>query len=312
MGFRSYSYEDWSTYTSATHKKTTAELYTSKKGHPDMDPRVFTGVRECRDSDQHPETTPIIMAIDNTGSMGETADTLARKVIGVTLGELITRKTLSGPTMLPMCFGDVFCGNEDSTDKGDEYPLQVGQFEQATTDLAQWTEKLYLERKGYSNQFESIDLPLHFVTNRVVSDAWEKRQKKGYFFLATDDLYPKYMTPARAKEGLNVTLQENLPFATLLEAAMTRFHVYIVYTRGESGPLAQKWISAFPSNVICIQEVDKLAEVIVSTIQVMEGQETVESVAKTWAGKTSMVVAQSIHRLRPSSSGGLPGGMVVK
>ena len=48
-----------------------SQIYKSSRLDPDLDPNAV--MRECRDSEEHPNTIPVILALDVTGSMGDAA-----------------------------------------------------------------------------------------------------------------------------------------------------------------------------------------------------------------------------------------------
>ena len=47
------------------------EMFKSRGLDPALDPK--NAIRECCDTDEHPNTIPVILALDVTGSMGQTA-----------------------------------------------------------------------------------------------------------------------------------------------------------------------------------------------------------------------------------------------
>ena len=53
------------------------EIYKSTKMDNMLNP--YKVIRECRDSDEHPNTIPVILALDVTGSMGDAAVEVAKK-----------------------------------------------------------------------------------------------------------------------------------------------------------------------------------------------------------------------------------------
>lgn len=315
MGTFSYSRRDWDVYSRSTVGRTTDELYATRADTA-MDPRVFKGVRECRDSSVHPTTTPIIFAADTTGSMGSTADVLVRTLIGKLMGETISRGILEGPMLLPMTFGDICTGSASNSTPGDKNPLQVGQFEQDVETLTRWTKAFWLEKKGYANAFESIDGAMYFVSTRVVTDAWEKRGRKGYFFLATDDFRPEYLSRARAQLGLGVDIEEDIPFNDLLRALRAQWHVYVFVTSGESAYAFQLWNKEHPDITIAVSDVNAIPEIIVSIMEINEKGRTVADVASTWTSpSTAMAVSTSLSSntaLAAGASTGSNSGLIVK
>ena len=70
MGGGNYSY-----YTSVARADTVyksmdrSEVFTNTSLHPQMD--IKNKVRECVDSEEHPNAFPIIIGLDVTGSMGQ-------------------------------------------------------------------------------------------------------------------------------------------------------------------------------------------------------------------------------------------------
>jgi hypothetical protein len=84
-----------------------------------MDPRGVR-IREARDSEEHPESFPIIIALDETGSMGHIPEIIVKKILPDIM-ESIMNAGVKDPQICFMGIGDC-CFNEEA-------PLQVGQFE---------------------------------------------------------------------------------------------------------------------------------------------------------------------------------------
>lgn len=63
MGFRSWSETDWNNYaTKKVYNKSTSEIFTSTTSRNEFDP--LNVMRESRDSENHPQSTPIIIGLD--------------------------------------------------------------------------------------------------------------------------------------------------------------------------------------------------------------------------------------------------------
>ena len=99
---------------------------------------VDTGVRESRDSSEHPETTPIIIALDVTGSMRRTPHEMIKDNFPKLMDALM-QLGIKDPQLLFMAVGD---------HEYDRYPIQVGQFESDTEKIVNSLEEFVLEGGG--------------------------------------------------------------------------------------------------------------------------------------------------------------------
>lgn len=57
---------------------TTQEMFKARYLDEALNP--YNVIRECCDSEEHPETIPVILALDVTGSMGESSVEVAKKL----------------------------------------------------------------------------------------------------------------------------------------------------------------------------------------------------------------------------------------
>lgn len=108
-----------------------------RKIHDSMSPQGIV-VRECRDSDVHPNTIPIILTLDVTGSMGAIPRQLIADGLPTMMGTLI-QNGVPDASLMFMAIGDHEC---------DRFPLQVGQFESGDEELDMWLTRTYLEGGG--------------------------------------------------------------------------------------------------------------------------------------------------------------------
>lgn len=85
-----------------------------------------THIRESRDSEEHPESLPVFIALDETGSMGSIPDKMIRDYLPKLMDSIIDSIGVKHPQILFMGVGDHEC---------DYCPCQVGQFESSTVAI---------------------------------------------------------------------------------------------------------------------------------------------------------------------------------
>lgn len=302
MGNARWSPDDWTTYTKATAHKPHAAVFTSRGMHADLDPKTIT-VRESVDSDANPASTPIIVALDVTGSMGEIPDQLIRGPLGTFIEEVLARKPVSDPHLMFMGVGDVSC---------DQAPLQVTQFE-ADDRIAKEMAKIFIERGGGGNRTESYQLPWYFAAMKTRIDSLPKRGKKGYLFTVGDEEAPGPLSRDELFRVTGETAERDYTAAELLALAEQSYHVFHIvveegsHARTYRDAVFGSWQKLLGQRVIPLSDKSRLAEVLVSTIQANEGVDR-HTVAKSWSDATALVVARAIGHLTPAQAA--HGGLV--
>lgn len=184
MGYTSYSSEErmQRATTRGYATKSVDQIFeqnTKRKIHEAMEPHKAI-LREARDSEAHPNSVPIILILDVTGSMGDIPHNLIKTGLPTMISTII-EAGVPDPAILIMAVGD---------SKGDgqsRYPLQIAQFESGDAELDMWLERIYIEGGGGGNGGESYNWGYYFAQNHVVTDAWEKRKEKGFIFTIGDD-----------------------------------------------------------------------------------------------------------------------------
>ena len=306
MGGTSYSARDWNDYSAKTAAKRNSDIFTNRSGlDAGLDPRKFT-VREARDSDVNPITTPVMAGIDLTGSMGPLSRQIVTKGLGQIFQELLSRKVVPGPQFAFAGFGDVI-------KDGDAW-IQVSQFESDTASLTPQIEKMYrVGEGGGANDSESDNLVWYTALTRVVHDAYSKRGKKGYLFTVGDERVPPNLTAEDVKRAFGETPQSVPTNAQMLDALAQQWEVFHIiveqgsHMRCDREGVIRSWTDLMGQRAILLADVDKLSEVMISTIEVIEGR-NVDDVVKSWSGDTSLVVAKAVSGLnslatRPGDSG---------
>lgn len=304
MGSGRFSADDWNTYAtnSSYDTKSTKEIFNKTHLVKELDPKGVA-YRESRDSADNPASTAIILGLDVTGSMGMIADTMARKGVPTLCTEIYDRKPVTDPHILCMGIGDA--------EAGDEAPLQVTQFE-ADIRIAKQLEQLWLEHGGGGNSFEGYALAWYFAAMHTKIDCFEKRGKKGYLFTFGDEEPTPRLRPQDLERVLGSSPQSELSISDVLTMASRQWEIFHVvveqgnHCRGNAEPVLSKWRDVLGQRVIGLKDYEKLAEVVVSAIQIAEGADH-KTVAKSWDGSTSLVVQEATKSLKVGTNKGHSG-----
>ena len=176
MGRGSYTARDWErlkTSKSITSDARADNLFKNKKMLDKFNPK-FIGMREARDNDEHPNSTPIAIGVDVTGSMGYLSEEIVKNSLNELMKKLYASNVIPDPQLMFAAIGDV----------SDSAPLQVTQFE-SDIRIAEQLLELWLEGKG-GDIPEDYSLFWYFLAHHTDTDSMKKRGKKGFAFTIGD------------------------------------------------------------------------------------------------------------------------------
>jgi hypothetical protein len=234
--------------------------------HPDLDP-YDVGKREARDSDEHPNSVPITVLFDVTGSMLKVPRTLQKRLPRL-LGLLKDGGYCSDPQIMFGAIGDATC---------DRAPLQVGQFEsdnRMDSDL----ERILLEGGGGGQKTESYELAMYFMARHTTIDSFEKRGKRGYLFIIGDELPYPQVKPREVGAVIGDELAQPVAIRNLVAQLTRRWDTYYLLPAGASyagdGQVLGAWRGLLGQNVIELTDLDAVCETIALTVGL--GEEAID------------------------------------
>ncbi|MEV6909415.1 hypothetical protein [Amycolatopsis sp. NPDC051071] len=228
---------------------------------PALDPA--DAVRECRDSADHADSTPIAVLFDVTGSMRRVPRIMQGK-LGKLHGLLKRRGYLADPQVL---FGAI--GDADS----DRVPLQIGQFE-SDNRMDEQLRTIFLEGGGGGQKSESYELAAYFMAEHVVTDAWQKRGRKGYLFLIGDELNKPALEARHIRRVIGDNVRQDIDPASVYRELARKWNVYYVLPNQSSyyhdPEIGEHWNSLLGQNFLKLDDPGAVCELIAATIGLQE------------------------------------------
>lgn len=183
-------------------------------------------VRECRNSSEHPNAYPIIIALDVTGSMGRIPDELIRTGLPDIM-EKIIESGVKDPQVCFMAIGDQYT---------DRAPIQVAQFESSDDLMDKWLKTVYLEGGGGGNDGESYQFAWYAALYHTDCD-WINNGKKGVLITIGDEPCHKSLHRDEIKNYFGKSIIESSEITTnnLLKQVSNNWDVYHINVTDYSG-----------------------------------------------------------------------------
>lgn len=186
------------------------EMFKQRRIAPELDPKNV--IRECCDSEEHPNTKPVILALDVTGSMGGASVKVAKE-LNVIMTELYGK--VKDVEFLIMGIGDLAY---------DSAPIQASQFE-SDIRIAEQLDKIYFEGGGGGNSYESYTAAWYFGLNHCKLDCWNRRKKGIIITLGDEPLNPYLpMEPLALSTGNKI--QDDVESDELYKEVTQKYDVY--------------------------------------------------------------------------------------
>ena len=189
------------------------EMFGARTLDPMLDPKDV--MRECCDTEEHPETIPVILALDVTGSMGQAAVEVAKQ-LNIIMTKLYEK--VKDVEFMVLGIGDFAY---------DRYPLQVSQFE-SDIRIAEQLDKIYFEFGGGGNAYESYTAAWYFGLNHVKLDAWD-RGRKGIIITMGDEGVNPYLSAERIYDITGREIGEDVETEALFESVQEKYEVYHLF-----------------------------------------------------------------------------------
>lgn len=289
MGYGSYSASDWAKLKNSrqlTKDKSVEEVFTKRSCDPKYDPR-YIGTRECFDSTDHPNTTPIVVGLDVTGSMGYLAVEVATGALNELITKLYSTGAVEDPALMCAAYGDY----------ADASPLQVTQFE-SDIRIAQQLLDLYFENRG--NGEVATTCLWEFLAHHTNIDAINKRNEKGFLFTIGDRANIR-------KTYVDITIErvigDNTAYGTaeaVLADVKEKFNVFHIMIDG--GNMENQALLQGHTMVIGREQIGSIPEIIISAIQMQKGKK-LDDVLEQWDSLERPAISSALSQLSFADNG---------
>jgi len=219
MGAGSFSTRSFAAYSTSLGRsydedtgRVSGQEYKATRIDESLDPKKFS-IRECCNSDEHPNTIPVILALDVTGSMGEACSEVA-SALGVIIKNLYEK------------FADIeFCVMGIGDLAYDDAPIQMSQFE-SDIRIAESLDKIYMEHGGGGNEYESYTAAWYMGLKHTKLDCFEKQGRKGIIITMGDEPLNPYLPYSRLNEAINGTEQKDIKTNELYSQVCEMYDVF--------------------------------------------------------------------------------------
>ena len=270
------------------------------KVHEKLDPsKLKAGSREARDSDDHPNSNPVFVGLDVTGSMASVPKMMQQK-LPTLMGLLLKKGYIEDPAICVAGIGDAAF---------DRAPFQVGQFESGI-EIEDDITNLYLEGGGGGNMHESYDLALYFLARCVKTDAWEKRGKKGYAFIICDENLSDRLKRDHVSRvfGNDHKLQADILVDELVAEVLEKWELYCVVPNMTShysdDRYKSRWREHLGERVVLLDDPNGISELIASTIGILEENADIDTLVDDLSGEgvdhsTAVSVSTALAKFEP-------------
>ena len=293
MGHGSYKASDWAKLKQSrgiTSSSNVQQIFSHNSIKDKYNPK-FINMRESRDSEDSPLSTPIIIGFDVTGSMGYLAEEIAKNALDKTITEIYNKQPVTNPHI--MCAAIT----EPEPDTG----LQVTQFE---ADIRVMEQLLELKVAFGGNWYSADSLVWYFAAAHTSIDCFEKRGKKGFLFVIGDEI-----CGASKGERLGITeirtifndrLKKSFSLKELADMAMEKYEVFhIVMDNRPNDTVFKTWEKFLPGRVALLNEKDVkyISEVIITLMQLTNGMPR-ETVMNQWPADVRRIVEKATETIR--------------
>jgi hypothetical protein len=231
--------------------------------HPSLDPtRINTkpGKKlESRDSAEHPESNAVLLCFDVTGS-NYTRAVQAQKALPSMMALL--------PKYLPDA--QVAVAANDDFFVAPTMALQISEFE-SDNRVDEHIRNIILVRNGGGNDGESYDLALYAAARKTSIDCFDKRGRKGYFFIYADEPFFEQVSARQVQDVFGDSIQRDIPIAEIIAEARKQYEVFVLWPVGGYAHAHDQYIRLFGEEyVIVLQHPERICEVVAATIGINE------------------------------------------
>lgn len=218
MGGGSFTSDDYKSYTHSRGRsyddntgRTSGQSFTQTEFDKSLNPKYFQ-LRECCNSDEHPNTIPVILGLDVTGSMGAACKECA-DALGVIMTSLY--KKYKDVEFCIMGIGDL------AYDRG---PIQMSQYE-SDIRIAESLDKIWREGGGGGNGYESYTAAWYMGLKRTKLDCL-KQGRKGIIITMGDEPMNPYLPYRKLNDFVNANESHDINTKNLYNEAKEKFDIF--------------------------------------------------------------------------------------
>lgn len=292
MGYTNWSKSAYDYLKTDYAKKSTDAIFTANRSRrvaDNLNPYGLT-FRESRDSDAHPNSLAIGVFLDVTGSMRSIPEHLIRHKLGSLMDTLLDHD-IEDPQVLFAAIGDHI---------SDRAPLQVGQFESGTDELNDCLSSIFLEGGGGGQQMESYLLAWLVAGRHTSLDCFEKRGKKGFLFTMGDEKSWDAVDAQRLQAIMGYPEAVAIDARDVLAQAQRMYHVFHIHVNEASyrdnPDIIGYWRDLLGENLLIIDDHNAIAELIASTVAVINGV-TLDKLAASFDPGTAKAVRKALGKV---------------